>query len=487
MIDMTREQENKQYPVLVVDLDGTLLKSDLLMESLVAYLLPAPWRLGLIIYWLLSGGRSCLKARVAEHTTLDGSLLPWNQDVVSFCESWVQAGGRVILATASNIQVAKTVTQQFTFLTEVMGSDESRNLKGERKAERLVSEFGPTGFDYIGNSAADLAVWKVAAKSWFVGSEKQRKTFSAVLKKTLTGISQQSGFSGSSLIQSLRPHQSLKNILVFIPLLAAHRWFDPLCWQKTVPVFCALCCMASASYVLNDLADLRSDRLHPRKKNRPLACGDFSIVWSMWLLLVLLVLGMVLGACSGWVSLLTLILYFSFSCLYSLVLKVIPVVEALFLSGLYTYRLVIGGVAGSVPVSPWLLAFSTTFFLGLAFLKRYVELGSLPVRESACIPGRGYQHQDLAFVLVCGVSSSFLSVVVLALYLDSSASHALYQAPHWLWGIGLAMLTWIIRVWFLAGRRKMDDDPVWFAARDLVTLVLALVCVVIIVLAGPLS
>lgn len=481
--------------VLAVDLDGTLLKTDVLWESVMAYLRPAPLRVFQLVAWLLKGGRPALKARLAERVDLSSASLPWNLAVFEFCEARAgEPGTEVILATASNIEAARTLTRPFQFIHGVLGSDEKENLKASRKAAKLVASYGEGGFDYIGDSRADIEVWKVARRAYFVGSESRRFQLEGIAEKPLITIADGSEFSLRSLLTAVRPHQWLKNALVFFPLLTAHRWADVSSWQQIVPVFFALCAMASASYIINDLFDLEADRRHSRKKSRPFASGVLPISSGVVCAFLLFVAGLGLSAMSGIAAFLATFGYFVFSVLYSLRLKSIPVVDVAFLSGLYTYRMILGGVAGSVLISPWLLAFSTTFFLGLALLKRYVELNALPATSDAfgeaagdqSVPGRGYSKSDTNFVLATGVAASFLSVVVLALYLDSSASRALYAAPHWLWGIALVLLFWLIRVWFLAGRKQMDDDPVWFAARDRFTFALAIVCVATIAAAKPL-
>ena len=376
------EPVNQVQPVLAVDLDGTLLRGDVFGESLVRFLLPAPWRIGTVIRWLVQGGRPWAKARLAERLEFDGAVLPWNEAVVNFCEARAAQGWLVVVATASNEDAARSLTRHFPFVSRVLGSDDRRNLKADEKAKRLCAEFGAAGFEYVGDSKADLVVWTAAARAWFVGTEGRRQAFARVLGKPLetVGVSQRAGLS--SLIGALRPHQWLKNLLVFVPLLTAHRWSDVSCWGQLLPVFVALCFMASAAYLVNDLADLDSDRRHPRKKLRPLASGKLSLPIGLAAVFILLAAGAGLAAISGSAALGATVGYFVLSVLYSLLLKTFPVVDVIYLSGLYTYRMVLGGIAGSIMISPWLLAFSTTFFLGLAFLKRYVELDEMPAART---------------------------------------------------------------------------------------------------------
>lgn len=474
----------RRGPVLAVDLDGTLLRGDLLAEGLVRLVLPRAWRIVGAVGALARGGRAGLKSWVGNAVELNGLGLPWNSEAVAFCASWAERGGQVVLATAADAQAARRVTSHFPFISRVIGSEGGRNLKGAAKAAGLVEAFGVEGFDYVGDSSADVPVWRAAKNAWLVGTERERTAFGRELDKPLQTIAG-SGGTGAGWWRALRPHQWLKNLLVFFPLIAAHRWTDATCWGQTGLVFFGLCALASAAYLINDLADLDADREHPRKRGRPFASGAWPISSGVAAAACLVVVGLGFASLAGWAALLATGGYFLLSLLYSLVFKTMPILDAVFLSGLYTYRMILGGVAAGVMISPWLLAFSTTFFLGLAFLKRFVELTHLPDGVEALLLRRGYGKSDLGFVLTVGVASGFLSVVVLALYLDSSASRALYAAPEWLWLIALILLFWILRVWFLAGRKAMHDDPVWFAARDGVTLVLGILCVFVVAAAKP--
>jgi 4-hydroxybenzoate polyprenyltransferase len=470
---------------LAVDLDGTLLRGDLLWEGLAKYLLPRIWRIGPVCTWLIKGGRPLLKARIAAATTLHAESLPWNDEVVRFCTERAAAGVSIVVTTAADADLAKRATGCFPFVSRVIGSEPGTNLKGDAKAARLIKEFGAAGFDYIGDSAADVPVWQSARNAWFVGSDGKRERLEKLTGKALHAATSPQTEKGASLLEAMRPHQWLKNLLVFVPLCTAHFWDKLDYWQATVPVFLALCCLASAAYLLNDLADLDADRAHPRKRNRPFAGGAVGIPAGLGAAAALVALGLTLAAFAGPAALGATAGYFALSLLYSLLIKTIPVFDGVFLSSLYTYRMVIGGVAGGVMISPWLLAFSTTFFLGLAFLKRFVELTHLPEDQEAPLARRGYVRTDLGFVLSVGMASGFLSVVVLALYLDSSASKALYGHPQWLWLIALVLLFWIMRVWFLAGRKLLHDDPVWFAARDWVTWGLGVLCAMAVAAAHP--
>jgi len=476
----------KKSSLLVVDLDGTLLKSDLLWECLLRFLIPKGWRIIQVLAWIFQGGPSLLKAQLAHHVKLDASTLPWNESVVLFCEKWVREGGRVVIATASNQELTQKITQHFSFVSVVIGSTSTWNGKGDQKALRLVETYGVSGFDYMADSSADIPVWKVSQQAWFVGSKMKHRSLQRSCAAELHHLAESDQSLHMGFLKAIRPHQWLKNVLVFVPLIAAHRWSEIMVWQQTLPAFFSLCCMASASYLWNDMADIEADRRHPAKKHRPIASGSQGIPVAVLSMFGLFSLGILAAWSAGLIVVLASLAYFFLSLIYTIKIKTIPVFDVLFLSGLYTYRMVLGGLAASVMISPWLLAFSTAFFLGLAFLKRYVELsGSDPKEANEVFSRRGYVQGDSLFILIAGLCSSFFSIVVLALYLDSSASKVLYQSPERLWGIALALLAWNLYVWFLALRKKMCEDPVWFAARDPVTYGLAFLSLLSIVLSGP--
>jgi 4-hydroxybenzoate polyprenyltransferase len=477
---------HRAVPVLAVDLDGTLLKGDLSWELLVAYIRPAPWRIFQVLVWACGGGLPRLKFELAGRVMINGVWLPWNEAVVHWCETKFREGVKVVVATASPLKSAKEVTRHFEFVSEVLGSDVTRNLKAEAKADELTTRFGREGFDYAGNSTADLPVWRAAATAWFVGDGVTRECFERQLGKPLAMIAGNDVRVVAKVIRTLRPHQWLKNLLMLVPLLAAHRWDDAGCWRRILPALAAVCCAASAAYIINDLADLASDRRHPRKKHRGFASGDLGLSLGLMLAGVLLAAGTGLAWMSGAMALVATGGYFGLSVVYSLGIKRIPVADVAWLSGMYTYRVIIGGAIAGVMVSLWLLAYSSALFLGLAFLKRYVELVGARAEVVERVPGRGYAIGDAARMKRAGVAASVASVVVLGFYLESPASRALYAEPEWLWVVVLAITVWLGRIWVMAGQKKVDDDPVWFAAKDPVTWLTAVVCVAAMMLAGPL-
>jgi 4-hydroxybenzoate polyprenyltransferase len=473
-------------PVLAVDLDGTLLKGDLFWELLVAYLRPAPWRVFQVFVWVCAGGLPRLKFELAKRVSVEGQWLPWNDAVVQWCETKSREGVKVVLATASPLKSAREITRRFGFISEVLGSDATQNLKAEAKAHELTARFGREGFDYAGNSRADLPVWRESANAWFVGGTRTREHLGLRLGKPLTLIAGSGNRVTNGWIQVLRPHQWLKNLLMLVPLLAAHRWNEADCWLRVLPTLAAVCCAASAAYILNDIADLAADRRHPRKRKRAFASGDLGLAFGLVMAAILVTAAAGLAWVSGWGALLATAGYFGLSVVYSLGVKKIPVADVTWLSGMYSYRVLVGGAVAGVMVSPWLLAYSTSLFLGLAFLKRYVELLGASLESADQVPGRGYTGAHAGRMRIAGVGASFASVVVLGFYLESPASLALYAEPEWLWVVVLAIAAWLVRIWVMAAQGKVDDDPVWFAAKDPVTWLTAGVCAVAMMGAGPL-
>ncbi len=289
------------------------------------------------------------------------------------------------------------------------------------------------------------------------------------------------------VLRALRAHQWIKNLLVFVPVLMAHRVLDAPAMTAAACAFLAWCLCASSVYVVNDLLDLEADRRHPHKRRRPLASGALNKKTAAVLVPVLLLPGLALAflllpPLFG----LALLLYLSLSTAYSLFLKRLPIVDVMVLAGLYTLRVLSGGIAAGVAVSPWLLAFSMFLFLSLAFVKRYTELRMTAADDAhGETSRRGYAREDMELLKSFGTSSGYLSVLVLALYINQSREVTLlYRSPWALWLIGPCLLYWVTRVWLLASRGRMHDDPVVFTVKDPVSYALGAVIAALIVVAS---
>ncbi|MBX9400124.1 UbiA family prenyltransferase [Lysobacter sp. BMK333-48F3] len=457
---------------LCVDLDGTLLKSDLLYESLLALLSKQPLLLFLLPLWLLRG-KAALKHEIASRVEVDATTLPYDERVVEALRE-TDARPRV-LCTASNTKFAQQVATHLGVFDLVLASDDGVNLSGAAKAQALVERFGERGFDYMGNAGVDLSVWARARHAWVVNgsrglAERAAKvgTVAEQLPPAAAGL--------KTWIKALRIHQWLKNLLVFLPLLASHRFLEPGAVIASALAFVAFGLCASGVYVLNDLLDLPSDRQHPRKRLRPFAAGRLPLLHGLFAAPLLTLAGLALALlASPWFAL-VLIGYYAMTLAYSLRLKRIVMVDVVLLAGLYTVRIIGGAAAIGTPLSFWLLAFSMFIFLSLAMLKRHAELSAILGTGRNKASGRGYAVEDLPLIQSLGAAAGYLAVLVFALYINSPESLALYDRPQVLWLICPLLLYWISRMWIISHRGAMDDDPVVFAVTDRVSQVVIALC-----------
>ena len=468
---------------LVVDLDGTLIKTDLLFESANQYLKRSP--LGILkMLTAAIRGKANLKAFLAAETSLQIEALPFNEGVLDWLREEAGKGRKIYLATASNEKFALQIGSFLGIFADIFASNSGLNLKGSTKRQVLEQEFGKGGFDYIGDNHADYEVWNSARKAYVVS-----RSYSL-----LEGVKKLKNFGGAvavsgrsplhALIKALRPHQWVKNILIFVPLVAAHLYGDSLALIDALWAFVIFCLAASSVYLLNDLLDIEEDRQHEYKKSRPLASGDLSIVWA-WILWPLLLL---LSAALSWQLLpnlftFSLLIYLTITICYSFFLKQNAVVDVMLLAMLYTIRIIGGAFAISVPISFWLITFSLFIFVSLAFIKRFSELKAARTYGGISLRGRGYSLDDLEVISSMGVSSGYLAVLVLALYIQDTHTAALYSSPEVIWAACPLMLFWISRMWLITHRGQMHIDPIVFAIRDRVSAITAILFVVIFITA----
>ncbi|WP_375686968.1 UbiA family prenyltransferase [Pseudooceanicola sp. LIPI14-2-Ac024] len=454
--------------VLVVDLDGTLTRTDLFYETAWSALSK---RLGNItgIARALARGRAHAKHRLAELGPIDAAKLPYNDAVIDHIRRWRATGGRTALVSASDQHVVDAVAAHLGLFDEAHGSDGRRNLKGAEKAAFLVDRFGEGAFTYIGDSAADLEVWRVASGAVTVDIGSRRR---AQVDSMGIGTEHLTTHDGPfrPALRAMRPHQWLKNLLIFLPMLAAHQ-FDLVTATQAFIAFVAFSVTASSVYLLNDLLDLDADRAHPRKRRRPLASGALPLATGTALVPMLLAVGLGLSLLLGPLFLAAMLGYYAVTTAYSFKLKRLLVIDICTLAGLYTMRIIAGGAATGIPLSMWLLAFSTFFFFSLAAMKRQAELVSGAAAGEEKAHGRGYQVGDLPLVANMAVSSGIVAVLVFALYLNSDTVTRLYANPTPLWGICLVLLYWISRMVMITHRGWMHDDPVVFAATDRISLI----------------
>lgn len=458
---MTKE-ENK-IP-LFVDLDGTLIKTDLLHESFLALIRNKPFYVFSTLFWLLRG-RAYLKAEIAKRVELDLGGIPLNKAFCSFLEGESKKGRKLILATASNELLAKSFANYSGLFSQVLASSESKNLKAEKKLSAIKKLITGEKFAYAGNSSADLVIWKEASERIVVSASP------AIVRKVKALDPETKVFDlkpprAKALIKALRVYQWVKNLLIFLPLMLAHKLCDSASLKLTVLAFIAFSLCASSVYLLNDLLDLQADRRHKKKCLRPFASGALPISWGIVLAPILLLasIALALEVNSSFVSI--LLSYYLLTTSYSFYLKKRLAVDVILLSSLYTIRILAGGVATNVVISEWLLSFSTFIFLSLALAKRYAELKQTDLSEGRSLSRRGYQASDLEVLANLGSASGYISILVLALYIKSPEMASLYQRPEALWLLCPLFLYWISRFWIFASRGLVTEDPIVFAAKD---------------------
>lgn len=451
---------------LVVDLDGTLLRSDMLFESLWSAL-SQDWRNFFSIIMVLPNGRAALKRHLAMTSVVDAATLPYDLKILDYVKAWRDAGGRIALVTASDRYFAEAIAAHLNIFDEVHGSDGKLNLKGDRKGQFLEDRFGYKGFAYVGDAAADFPVWKRAAKAITVNAPASLRRDAERACDSVEHLMTDPK-SIVPYIKALRPHQWLKNALVFLPMMAAHR-LDGTTFFLSVLAFVCFGLVASSVYVLNDLLDLSADRAHPRKKMRPFASGSIPIVHGAWMAGGLFMSGAMLALNISIIFFVVMASYYLCTMAYSLILKRRMVIDICVLAGLYTIRIIAGGAAADIQLSVWLLAFSVFFFLSLAAVKRQAELIDNVNRGKLRPSGRGYHVDDLPIISTISVSAGYVAVMVLTLYVNSPKTVLLYNYPEALWGICATLLYWITRTVLIAHRGDMHDDPVVYAAKDRVS------------------
>jgi 4-hydroxybenzoate polyprenyltransferase/phosphoserine phosphatase len=461
-------------PVLCVDLDGTLIRGNVLWESVLVLLKTRPITLLLLPFWLLSG-RASFKHKLAARIHFDPALLPYRTQVLDLLRQEKAAGRRIALATAADQTVAEAVSSYLGLFDEVHASDGQLNLKGPDKAVFLAQHYAETGFEYVGDSAADVAVWRQARAAYVVGTEARAGQAAAVTQLKGTILEPAASFRAAfrTWINALRGHHWAKNLLLFLPLALSHNLaVEPL--VRTLAGFALYGFCASGLYILNDLLDLHSDREHPWKKERPFAAGEISIpeglLASLILLTAALGMGFLLDAQFG----LALLGYAALTMLYSLYLKKVALLDVFVLSAFYSFRILAGALISETPLSEWFLAFSMFFFLSLAMAKRYSELLHASDLLKAGNSGRGYHTGDRELLLALGVGSSFSAVVIFSLYVQSQEVRLLYCSPAFLFLLCPIVLYWLSRTWLLAHRGELKEDPVTLAIRDPVSYGVAL-------------
>lgn len=448
---------------LVVDLDDALLRTDTLVESIFLLLKHRPLAL-LSLPWNLARGRAQMKQALERRALVFMHALPYRDELLAFLREQKLNGRRLVLATAADESIAARVAEELGIFEFVFASNGESNLRGIRKRELLVEKFGEKGFDYIGDDA-DISIWTAARNGWLVGPSGKRKSQVAHATHLLGTFD--SAPTIATYLEQLRPSHWLKNFLIFWPWVWVHRFHDVHSLAQSLTAFVAFSLCASAIYVLNDLLDLSADRMHPTKKERPLASGRLPLMHALAMVPLLFAAALVVANALPTAFQLLLLAYATTMLLYSVWLKSLPIVDVLILAAGYAARVAAGALAIQVAASQWLVAFSVCLFFSLALLKRYADL--LSKRGVARVQAeiRGYQIHDRGLIMVQGIVSGYIAVLILALYSTTTAIQKQPPAIAGLyWLLCLLLFYWINYMW-LAGRRgRMHHDPFAFAAHD---------------------
>ena len=479
---------------LCVDLDGTLVKTDTLVDSVLVLVRQNPRAILSIPGWLAQG-KGAFKRHVTNAVSLDVSSLPYNKPLLEYLTQQHAAGRQLFLATAADRALADRIAQHHPIFQDVLASDGSHNLAGDNKLQALRQRFGEQ-FCYIGNARPDLPILSTCIEPMVANPTSSLMQGLHAAKIVPAHIFRDSQPPFKAWLKAIRLHQWAKNALIFLPFLLAHAWASPGAVGSIVGVvtaFFAFGLCASATYIVNDLLDIEADRRHHSKRRRPFAAGNLSAFSGIAVIVLFLALSFGLALAlphfvrifsaqmvspysfAGW-----LLIYAVTTTAYSLALKRVVLVDVIVLSGLYTIRIFAGGAAaGDVPVSNWLGGFSVFFFLSLAFVKRFAELESLRLQDKAPTNGRGYLVLDIEQLRAFGTSAAYASVVVLLFYISNLDTY-LYRHPGRLWFLLPVLLLWVSQLWLLASRGELNEDPVVYAITDKRSLLLGALVVAIV-------
>jgi len=448
---------------IYVDLDGTLIKTDLLLEGIIALLKSSWTALFLLPLWLLRG-KAYLKDRIARRVSINPALLPYNAELLDYLKEQASSGHKVYLASASHIAYVRPIAEHLGFISGVLASDAQVNLKGNRKAQRILEHANGEAFIYAGDAAADIPVWEHCAEAIVVNAP--RRVEEAVRKTGRPVRIFRDRRRPVMYLREFRIHQSSKNLLLFVPAFTSNMYTHVQAMSSLLVLFCAFVMTTSGTYIINDLLDLNSDRQHRTKRLRPLASGEMPISHALVLIVILISAGHIVAATVSVYCALVLFMYMLITLSYSLYLKTVIIVDVIILAFLFTIRVIAGAVAIQVSLSVWLVAFSIFIFLSLALVKRCTELSMLADHGLTSTSGRDYRVSDLPFLNSMGIASAYIAVLVIALYLESPNASRQYQTPQALWLICPLLLYWISRLWIKTARREMSDDPIIYTLKD---------------------
>lgn len=439
----------------MLDVDGTLLRTDMLFEGVWKGLGTDP--AATLKAFTKIGDRAAFKAEIARIAPLRVDLLPVHQGISDLADGARADGREVALASASDISLVKPLADHLG-ITRIFASDGGQNLKGQAKADALVAAYGEEGFDYAGNDASDRAIWDHADGAIVVGNV-------GSAAKGLTNVTKiKGGWTPKALIKALRPHQWVKNVLLFLPMIAAHAFF--------LETFLAVClgiisfsAAASCIYIVNDLLDIEADRLHVKKCKRPFAAGTVPIPVGMAACAGLGIIALGVALLLSWQMFGVVAFYMALSLAYSLRLKRLRWIDIAILASLYTLRVVAGAAASQVDASVFMLIFIFPVFLTLGCVKRMTELAL--ATDDKPLPGRGYARGDMGDLLNMSVIGMVGALVIFFLYSYSDQALALYPDQWLMWVALLPISAWLYRMVRLGYMGRMDYDPIVFALSDI--------------------
>jgi 4-hydroxybenzoate polyprenyltransferase/phosphoserine phosphatase len=443
-----------QKPILFVDLDESLIKTDIFREQFIRSLAIAPWKTIRILFREKFQPER-VKAAVAEIISTDPSTLPYNQEVLTLIHQAKKEKRKVVLATATYEKVAHSIAKHLGIFDAVLATTPTFNCKGRKKLKVMKEYAGGQPFDYVGDSRADYPIFAECRTAYIVGSLRYLPPHKVIARSSIL----------PSFLKAIRPHQWAKNGLIFLPLLTSHQitltslrvsFFGFICFSMA----------ASAIYIINDMVDVEDDRHQLKKKDRPFAKGNLTIDEGVWLSTILLICSIVLSSIWLPAGLWVLASYIILTFLYSFSLKALPMVDVFCLSALYAIRVLYGQIINTIESSSWLLAFCVFFFLSLAFMKRSAEIEKTQRKQQPLTTRRGYKLDDNVLLQTSGICSGLLSILVLMLYINSAQVIKLYMHPEYLWGAAYVLLYWKLRLWLITARGQMDHDPVLFAIKD---------------------
>ena len=468
--------------MLAIGLDGTLTLVDTFYESVFKLLFVKPFLVFFFPFWLLAG-KAAFKAKISSIIPFNPESIPYNTDLIEWIKHEKAQNREIALCTSSDISIAKAVSTHLGIFDHVIGSDGKVNNSGLDKRAILDGRFGVTGYDYAGNSINDVDVWAGSNKAILVAVSEQVESKALKICHVVKRFPRLP-ISISSWRKFFRIEQWIKNLLLFVPIFAAHKLLSMDALLPLFPAFLSFSLCASAGYILNDLSDLESDRQHPHKCNRPLAAGVISVKYALFLVTLCIVSSFWIGSVVGLMFVWCLFAYFGTTVLYSFVIKRFAIVDCIFLAGLYVLRIIGGGIAANIMPSFWLLAFSSFLFLSLAFQKRYAEINVHILNNNVHISGRGYRISDGPLLQIMGIAAGYASVLLLSLYLNSEKVKSLYTQPDLIWIALPLLLLWISRLWLKAHRGEIYEDPVVFALQDRGSLLLILFSVSVFLIAA---